>query len=574
MGLGNLRIGDEWNAIRLIATTQTNPWKSLAELVENSIDAKAKSVSILRVQKGRQFWLEVSDDGEGVPSRAETMKDGNPDPDVEYITTRTCDSIKKRLDDAKRQGVQGQFGIGLLGFWALGNTLKLVTCRSDTKTYYLLMRREEQTYETGKSESERKNAGTDVIIGPLLSTVQYQLTGEKIAQYLGRELRGRIRESGVKIEVGEAVAKRPQKIYPVKPWKFTGDRITEVTRLTTPYGELELELYIAFPPEGEKVFVSIQRRGTLVQQDIQEFEEFQKDPWNLNRLDGVIEYGALNIAPATRYGVAKDDEFEAFVKALREVEHKLRAVIREREKHAEMEGLKDLLRRLQKNFAKAFKDLPEYRWFEGKGPGPVPPEPPPPTPQPKEIGTGPLVLVEISPKLTTIAIHSEKRFRAVPYDVEGKILKEGVEFDWWISGEGPGALEKPLGDEVIFKTSSNEGVATVNVRAKKEEKTAEASATVVIVQQPPPSPPPRGRFPPLEPVKDSIGDWRSKFVRSLGVIQMNEAHKDYLRIRENRKARERYIGRLYAKELVLANFSGEQNERILERLIQFLERVE
>ena len=39
---GKLRIGDDWNAIRIIALSQSNPLKAIAEFVENSIDAKAE----------------------------------------------------------------------------------------------------------------------------------------------------------------------------------------------------------------------------------------------------------------------------------------------------------------------------------------------------------------------------------------------------------------------------------------------------------------------------------------------------------------------------------------------------
>ncbi len=42
-GTGRLRIGDDWNAITIIATSQSNPLKAVAEFVENSIDADASS---------------------------------------------------------------------------------------------------------------------------------------------------------------------------------------------------------------------------------------------------------------------------------------------------------------------------------------------------------------------------------------------------------------------------------------------------------------------------------------------------------------------------------------------------
>ena len=65
MDRGKLRIGDDWNAIRIIALSQSNPLKAIAEFVENSIDAHAKTVTIIRgrehgvtlpVDQGRRRW--------------------------------------------------------------------------------------------------------------------------------------------------------------------------------------------------------------------------------------------------------------------------------------------------------------------------------------------------------------------------------------------------------------------------------------------------------------------------------------------------------------------------------------
>jgi len=63
---GNLRIGDHWNAITIIALSQSNPLKTVAELVENSIDARAKTIVITRGTEKGQHYLRVKDDGEGV----------------------------------------------------------------------------------------------------------------------------------------------------------------------------------------------------------------------------------------------------------------------------------------------------------------------------------------------------------------------------------------------------------------------------------------------------------------------------------------------------------------------------
>ena len=64
---GKLKIGDDWNAITIIALSQSNPLKAIAELVENSIDAKARKVTITRGREYGRHFLAIRDDGEGVP---------------------------------------------------------------------------------------------------------------------------------------------------------------------------------------------------------------------------------------------------------------------------------------------------------------------------------------------------------------------------------------------------------------------------------------------------------------------------------------------------------------------------
>jgi hypothetical protein len=53
---GKLRIGDDWNAIRIIALSQSNPLKAIAELVENSIDAHTAGPIILAIADDPVSW--------------------------------------------------------------------------------------------------------------------------------------------------------------------------------------------------------------------------------------------------------------------------------------------------------------------------------------------------------------------------------------------------------------------------------------------------------------------------------------------------------------------------------------
>jgi hypothetical protein len=43
-----LRIRNDWNTITIIALSQSNPLKAIAGFVENSIDARASDVTLIR----------------------------------------------------------------------------------------------------------------------------------------------------------------------------------------------------------------------------------------------------------------------------------------------------------------------------------------------------------------------------------------------------------------------------------------------------------------------------------------------------------------------------------------------
>src|ERR1044072_9559383 len=102
---GKLRIGNDWNAITIIALSQSNPLKAIAELVENSIDARATDVTIVRGRKEGSHYLEIRDNGQGIPQDAEGR------PDFRYVATHICDSVKRRLKVEGVAGLQGEFWI-------------------------------------------------------------------------------------------------------------------------------------------------------------------------------------------------------------------------------------------------------------------------------------------------------------------------------------------------------------------------------------------------------------------------------------------------------------------------------
>ena len=123
---GKLKIGDDWNAITIIALSQSNPLKAVAEFVENSIDARARHVTITRGRHKGEHYLRITDDGEGIPH------DRSGAPNFKYVATHICDSVKRTLRERGAEGLQGEFGIGLLSFWTVG------ACSAKTRSNVIL----------------------------------------------------------------------------------------------------------------------------------------------------------------------------------------------------------------------------------------------------------------------------------------------------------------------------------------------------------------------------------------------------------------------------------------------------
>ena len=137
---GKLRIGDNWNAITIIALSQTNPLKAIAEFAENSIDARAKNITIIRGQEHGEHFLKIIDDGEGIHHTEAGL------PDFSYVATHICDSIKREMKIKGTEGLQGEFGIGLLSFWTVGEELMMTSSGADGRNYRMRMSKGDPGY--------------------------------------------------------------------------------------------------------------------------------------------------------------------------------------------------------------------------------------------------------------------------------------------------------------------------------------------------------------------------------------------------------------------------------------------
>jgi hypothetical protein len=572
---GRLRIGDDWNAITIIALSQQNPLKAVAEFVENSIDAGAHQITVTRGKEKGQHYLRVRDDGRGIP------RDDDGLPNFQYVATHICDSIKRQLKRNGAEGIQGEFGIGLLSFWTVGEELLLSSPAADGKTYQMRMRKGDPRYEVQQRGVLFPEGGAELTIRPLLPGIK-QFSGEKIQWYLASELRDRIRQSGVQIKIIDRTARNE---YKVEPRQFHGRLLHELPK---PSPTTYLELYLNRPEPSN--LVGLYRGGTRVLENLAELAPFQGAPWTGGYLQGIVDAAYLNLTPGTRTGVIHDEALERLGRELEPVASALVKIIADQQRAEEEEASRDVLRSIQKALKEALLALPaeEYDWFnirKDKNGADRPIMEADSTAilreEPAHSATGeqrqffefpgPLFAVRIAPMSSVVPVNESKNIRAVARDRAQRLVEENLGFAWRIV-EGEGSLENDCAEIATFRAPAEPGLTRIGVTVKQGEINCEAEALVTITQSLVPARKSKEEMQqgiPAYTFERAAGElWRSRFKAEKNLIVINSGHRDFVYASRNRAMKLRYICRLYAKELVLKNFVGAASDELLERLIE------
>ena len=586
---GRLKIGDDWNAIRIIALSQSNPLKAIAEFVENSIDAHAKTITIIRGREHGEHYLSICDDGDGVP------RDEDGKPNFKYVATHICDSIKRRLKtEGTGAGLQGEFGIGLLSFWTVGDQLTLISTGADQRSYQMTLSKGQSGYSVSPRRVLFAERGTELKISPLLEGIR-TLSGEKIQWYLASELRDRIRQAQVRVTVIDKLARKQ---YEVEPRAYEGRLLHQLPALRTPHGEAYAELYLAEPDEHCRV--ALTRGGTRVLEDLATLPGLEHAPWSSRYLQGLIDVPFLNLTPGTRSGIIHDERYAALLEALRPLEAHLSGLIEAQQRAEEEQASQQSLRAIQRAFREALLALPpeEYDWFDiqararGEGGprrsggedgattsgnaeaaelGAAEPSPSPGTQRQFFDYAGPLFSVVISPASSTTPVNEQRRFRALPRDRSRRRVEENLQFSWEIA-EGGGTLERTTDQEVEFLAPAAPGLSRLKVTVTQREVICTAEALVTVTDTIEPSVGSaiiNSRGLPGYTFERAAGElWRSRYDAERNVIVVNNGHRDFVFATANRALQLRYLVRLYVKELVLRNFAGVSSEQLLERMIE------
>ena len=585
---GQVRVHDPFELIRWLALSQPDPRKALAELVQNSLDANARHIRIVRVREKGVPCLKIQDDGEGVISDLE-----RPDA-LRYVATHIGHSRKRSLTPAERLQLmtQGQYGIGLLGFWSLGQMLEIRSSMPGQKPHRLILYRERPQYkiEPLRGKLAFEDRFTEVVVVGLSKEASAAVSARRAADYLAAELRGQLLMRPVEVTIEDKMSRgRSPKKLRVKPPRFLGERLEGLGTVAIPgHAPVKLEIYLAGDlSNGDAARpLAVYAAGTLVAESFSELSAMglDREPWTDSRLTGMVDFPELRAAPGSRREAIPDEMAHAFAQAIYRVEPLLASILETKDRERAETLDQNLIRDLQRAFRDFYRKRPSYTMLptekktEGRGAeaaGPGERALPDSAEEDGLLGEsgadaadlfppGPLATVSISPARVVVETASEKVVRAHARDASGRKIEEGVDFTWGVRGP-VGTVRSDPGRVVLAASESpGEGILSAHARERATENEASAAAPVEVVEILPSSA--NEGIPEPELVDASSASWRSRLHE--GHWQVNSGHPDY-RASSGRPAMKlRYLALLFSKEVVLRSSQDPRLEDPLEQVVE------
>lgn len=592
-----LQPADAFDLIRWLARSQSDPRKAVAELVQNAIDANARTIVVERLRRGRRAALVVRDDGTGIRA------DEDRETALRHIATHIGRSHKRNLSPRERheQIVAGQYGIGLLGFWSIGHRMDIRSRVGGSATWMLRLVEDEPRAEIAQAPPaiDAPETFTEIVVSELHAAALRLLAVRRLAEYLGAELRGPLVASGVVVEVREydlrgVLVDR----IAVVPRRFEGVRLEVRPRLAVPgHAPIAVELYHASSSGGG---VELTCAGTVVADRIGELAALGLDhaPWTDPALTGTIEFAGFAVPPGSRRGVTPDAAAAAFVAALAELEPQVQAALDRQleQRHATSErqllselrralrGLRDRLPHLELpspiigrggvDSERATDPLVNREATNGASvaaAGPIVDEQSRVDPdelEPTLLPPGPAAHVRVSPDPIRLWSGGSKRVRAIVSDTHGQPIAAST--TWTassplvtIDGAGPART-------IALAELADASHYTITVVAEANGGVASCSTEIERIDGPPVGGPGAGIPEPVL-VEDAAGSWRSRL--SASGWQVNVAHSDYRALATESRARLRYMVALFAKDVTVATTHA-ANEPMLDQMIDVLAHAE
>ncbi len=605
-----LKPAKPFDLIRLIARSQHDARKAVCELVQNSLDAQASSVEITWYNDAGVRALRVTDNGTGIfpelPREAALDK----------IAKTIGHSYKRSLTPEQRRELMalGKYGIGLLGFWSVGQLMEIRSRVGGGDAWVLTLREDDSHADLGKAPPRKlveADTYTQITIRGVHEGAERQLRPARLHGYLASELRGQLLRRPVQLSIQDRIARGvARKLYAVEPRRFRGKALTDLTELAVPgFSAASVELYLHAQEEETPGRVSLACGGTTIADDLATVDgpELLRSPWDTGRLEGEIDFPDFNVAPGTRRGFQRDQAALAFLDALSSLERELIGRLEADEKRRDEERQQNIASQIRKAFVPVVAALPEYDIFDVRGAAAAAArdlendkrgaakegsalaegadearagENGAALEEQQEddavadgdeaaqlFPPGPLATVQVTPPKSVVPPGARKRLNARALDRDGRGARGEIAWSWRL--DGPGKLE-PRGAVAYYTAGDSDGVAHIEATAREGALRATGNAEIRISEAL------RGQekasgIPEPHPIHAPLESWRSRIVGARW--EFNTGHRDYVAVQDDSARRFRYLVHLFAKELVLRNFGAAQDAPLLERMVEVLTRL-
>jgi hypothetical protein len=188
---------------------------------------------------------------------------------------------------------------------------------------------------------------------------------------------------------------------------------------------------------------------------------------------------------------------------------------------------------------------------------------------------GPMHSAVISPASMVVGIDKVRFLKIVARDKARRHIDSGLEVEWSLL-EGPGELEVEgeSGLFATFRAGSEPGLCRISANVTQNEIVCTCEAIITITAEllsdgyAGNGQHERKGLPDYTYEKAPGELWRSRYDADKNIIVINSGHADFIYSGKQPARRLRYIGRLFAKELVLFNFPEASKQELLERMIE------
>lgn len=583
---GTLRPHDPFDLIRHLARSQTDPRKAAAELVQNSLDAGARRLVVTRMRERAVTVLKIADDGEGV------LPDLTRVDALEHLAKNIGHSRKHNLSLEERRGALGHYGIGILGFWAIGEELELRTRVQGGPVMALVLREDQPGYRiiesaltppVDKDDPLREPTCTEIVVRRVHDAALGAIAGRRLQDYLGFELRGQIRERGTRILVRDSLARgRGARVFRVEPRILEGVALAEPSHVEVPgFRPAKIELRVL--PEGSRGSVALACGGAIVADDLSREPSLGLDhaPWTDARLSGVVDSPDLAPAPSSRRGIVPNRAAEALRRALVSVEGQVASALELACEAPAREIEREALARLRRAFSNLATELPRYelpmvRTSEARGGRPHD--------APGLVAAGPdlegagvteedtsldraarmteplppgdaddLTSVEIAPRSIVLPPGGSRNVRVIARDGAGREIRDELVVEWSIDDTTLVSLAHLEASNARLRAGEREGATRLLVRVTSAAgRSADTSADARVAL---PAGAPKTGIPDPVLIEDARNAWRTRFRE--GRWEVNSGHRDYQLVRDRGERRLGYLALLLSKEIVLRSDGGD-----------------